>query len=139
MRSAVAAVAYGALTLWTAFWVAVWGAFGCYEECLNEGKWWDRSDAWQWDALALLGLVSALVGLVALASMFWHWRVGVALVVVHLAVLAVAGGLMGQVPQLGSRPVVVSYVLILGAAAAFVRLRRPIRADARGTRGGQSA
>jgi hypothetical protein len=139
VRSAVAAVAYGALTLWSAFWAAVGGVVGCYEDCPNEGEWWDRSDAWQWDAIALLGLVSAVVGLAALASMFWRWRVGAALVVGHLAVLAVAGGLMGQNPDLGSRPVVVSYVLVVAAAAALVQLRRPSRGDARGNRGGPSA
>ena len=139
MRSAIAAVAYGGLTLWTAFWVVVWGVFGCYEDCPNEGEWWDRSDAWQWDALSLLGLASAVIGLAALAGVFWRWRVGAALAVVHLAVLAVAGSFMGQIPEVGSRPVVVSYVLVVGAAAALVQLRRPSRAGARGTRGDPSA
>jgi hypothetical protein len=139
VRTAIAAVAYGALTLWTAFWVVVGGVVGCYEGCPNEGEWWDRSDAWQWDAIALLGLVSAVVGLAALASMFWYWRVGVALVIAHLAVLAVAGSLMGQNPDLGSRPVVVSYVLVVGAAVALVQLRRPSRGGVRGTREGPFA
>lgn len=138
VHSAAAAVAYGALTLWAAFWGAVWGVFGCYEDCLNEGEWWDRYDAWQWGFLSLLGLASAVVGLAALGSMYWHWRVGAALVVVHAAVLGVGASFMGQIPQLGFKSVLFWYALVVAAGAVLVFLRRPSRAGARGTREGPS-
>jgi hypothetical protein len=122
--SAAAALAYLALTLWAAFWIAVWGVFGCYEDCLNEGEWWDHYDAWQWDALVVLALAGALVGLVAVAASFWNWRAGAVLVGIDGAILAVAAGFLLQTPHFTTRMVVVWSVLVVGAGIFLVLVRR---------------
>jgi hypothetical protein len=130
-------LAYAVLTLFTGFWSLLTGLVDCYEECTASGDWTDHRDAWQWDAITVLTLVSVLAGLFALAPAFKAPRVALALVGLQAAVGAAATALLAHAYDAS---ILWWYFAVVGSGLAFVWLRTgPTTADARGIRADPSA
>ena len=123
-------VGYLAGTILLGLVAALSGEFACSQiECASEAPWYDNADAWQWDAMIVLGLASVPVGLTALAITVSIRRAApaAALVSLHALVIGAAVGLM-LAASVGNRfQLALSFAATAGAGAALIYVRRRAR------------
>jgi hypothetical protein len=109
---------------------AVSGEFACsHVECASESPWYDNADAWQWDAMIVLGLASVPVGFVALATTVSARRVApaAALVSLHSLVIGAAIGLMLTASVVNRAQLALGFAATVGAGGALIYVRRRAR------------
>lgn len=121
------ALAYALSSPCIAIWVAAIGEFHCYNsECLESGSDWTQvRDAWQWEAMVWLGLLSGLAGLVTLALVASTRRplfqvIGLGF---HAAMLVPALGLLLESNEFSPVQSVFWLGLVLGSGGALIYLR----------------
>jgi uncharacterized membrane protein HdeD (DUF308 family) len=143
LTATLLALAYAALGVLSALYLTLIGMLGCYESCTNTGGWTDQADAWQWDLLLALGLVTFGLALVAVFVVVGRPRWGLVAIGAHAAVLAVAAGFAAADPHLRIDEVVFWYTLTIGSGLGLFYARRRLSASSTGgapdTRAGRSA
>jgi hypothetical protein len=106
---------------------AVGGEFACSEiECSSESPWYDDADAWQWDAMIVLGLASVPVGFAALAAAVTARRALVPslLLGLHASAIGAAVVLMLVASVVNRAQLTLGWLATIGAGAAFIYVRR---------------
>ena len=109
-----------------AVWVAVIAEFHCDSRDCEESTsdWTQAHEAWQWDAIIWLGLLSGLAALVTLALMVPQRPLfPVVGLVVHAALLVPAFGLMVASDEFSAEKSVLFVALVLGSGGALIYLR----------------
>jgi hypothetical protein len=117
------AIAYVVLGLWIGFWLSV--ASGLAE----------TEQDWQASVLSYLGLVSLPLVVLAVVFTYRRWRLGVALVCLHLALLAVAVPFAASISNWSYVFRLTWFVLIAIAAVGFLLTRRIVNARSSGELG----
>jgi hypothetical protein len=130
------ATAYAALGLWVGLWLTFASGFVCDgNSCSSSGNWVDTGEGWQWSLMSSLGLASLPVVILAIALTYKSLRIGVVFVGLHLALLAVALPLAGQVPNWSYGFVAAWFVLVALVAIGFAVTRRLVNARSSGELG----
>jgi hypothetical protein len=126
LATALLAVVYAALSLGVAVWLAVTAEFRCHSRDCDESTsdWTQAHEAWQWDAIILLGLLGGLAALVTLALMAPQRPLfPVVGLVVHAALVLPAFGLMVASDEFSAAKSVLFVALVLGSGGAVIYLR----------------
>jgi hypothetical protein len=126
LATALLAVSYAVTSLGVAVWSAVLGEFHCENRPCDESTsdWTQAYDAWQWDAIIVLGLLGGLAGLVTLALMVPQRPLfPVAGLLVHAAVLSAALGILVAADELSAGKSVLFVALVLGLGGGTIYLR----------------
>jgi hypothetical protein len=131
LATAVLAVSYAVTSLGVAVWLALIAEFHCSSRDCDESTsdWTQAYEAWQWDAIILLGLLGGLVALVTLALMVPRRPLfPVAGLIAHAALLSEAFGLLIEADELsvGKSVLFVGLTLGLGGGTIYLRKSRQI-------------
>ncbi len=105
---------------------ALSGEFACSElECSSEAPWFDDVDAWQWDAMIVLGLASIPVGFAALAAAFVARRasVPVVLLALHASVIGSAVAFMLVASVVSRAQLALGLLATIGADGGLIYIR----------------
>jgi MFS family permease len=116
---ATAALGFGYLigTVALAFVLLFSGVYG-HEEVAGDGSGWHQDvDAWQWDAILVLGLLGSLAGFIALALR------AAAAVSVHGALTGLGVGLVLHASVVNRAQLVFGWLATFASGAALVYLR----------------
>jgi hypothetical protein len=129
MRVLVALLVVGYLvgTVLLGLAAALSGEFACSQvECSKESPWYDDAEAWQWDAMIVLGLASVPVGFLALAAAVVARRASVPVLVLasHASVIGMAVVLMLAASVVNRAQLTLGLLATIGAGAALIYVRR---------------
>jgi hypothetical protein len=116
---------------------ALSGEFACSQlECASESPWHDNADAWQWNAMIVLGLASLPVGFAALATAVTARRALLPslLVALHASVIGLAVTLMLVASVVNRAQLTMGWLATVGAGAALMYVRRKLSRQILGTR-----
>jgi hypothetical protein len=129
MRGLVALLVLGYLvgTVLLGVAAAVSGEFACSQvECSRESPWYDDADAWQWDAMIVLGLASVPVGFGALAAAVTARRAlaPALLLALHASAIGMAVALMLVASVVNRAQLTLAWLGTVGAGTALIYIRR---------------
>lgn len=129
MRLLAALLVMGYLvgTLLLGVGAALSGEFACSEvECARESPWYDNADAWQWDAMIVLGIASVPLGFAALAAAVTARSASLPTVFLglHAFVIVFAVALMLAASVVNRAQLTIGWLATIAAGAALIYVRR---------------